>query len=496
MKKIFTLVCACLVSCALPFGHAFAQDEHGIYSEQPAGTLMEYDRSATTYTYDYYNGGQSFSIGQSVGRVVYAEDGTVWVKSPFASYPLQSWIKGKVKDNQVVFDTPQTVYYANSYGYEYYFVLSRMVYNASSNTYEVDKTGTELVFDIREDGIWQHDASLMVGLTYEDGTWTGYGDTNVSFTEFTDKTTAVPAGVEMQKWVFNYGANGDSHNVKVGFDGNDVYVSGLVKSLPDGVVKGKVEGDKVTFEGRQYVGADEESMFHLYMMGATPTGAYNKYDALDAIVFDYNAEEHTLNSSATWLANGGRETLYPVRAYDAPALHQQQFLPGGGVPADPSVVLYSPYEDGMGYGLVGFNIPAQDVNGTLLDTENLYFNVFYDDEKVTFYADEYPYINGDMTDIPYDFSDGYEFFVSGARHTIYIYSTGFDDIGVQTVYRDGDTELRSNIVYYYNGNDGISRVGAEALPETWYDLQGRRASKSASGIRIVRKADGKTQKVF
>ena len=153
-------------------------------------------------------------------------------------------------------------------------------------------------------------------------------------------------------------------------------------------------------------------------------------------------------------------------------------------------------EDGMGYGLVGFNIPAQDVNGTLLDTENLYFNVFYDDEKVTFYADEYPYIDGDMTDIPYDFSDGYEFFVSGARHTIYIYSTGFDDIGVQTVYRDGDTELRSNIVYYYNGIDGISRVGAEALPETWYDLQGRRASKNGSGLRIVRKADGKTQKVF
>ena len=67
---------------------------------------------------------------------------------------------------------------------------------------------------------------------------------------------------------------------------------------------------------------------------------------------------------------------------------------------------------------------------------------------------------------------------------------------MQTIYRDGDTELRSNIVYYYKSIDGIGRVGAETLPETWYDLQGRPASKNGSGLRIVRKADGKTRVVF
>lgn len=60
--------------------------------------------------------------------------------------------------------------------------------------------------------------------------------------------------------------------VKVGFDGNDVYIQGLFEDIPEGWVKGTLSGDKVTFAINQYVG-DLSNGLSAYLVGSNGTAA-------------------------------------------------------------------------------------------------------------------------------------------------------------------------------------------------------------------------------
>lgn len=100
----------------------------------------------------------------------------------------------------------------------------------------------------------------------------------------------------------------------------------------------------------------------------------------------------------------------------------------------------------------------------------------------------------EMTDVPYNYSDGYDFFVSGTTHTLYLFSTGFSRIGVQSIYRDEeeDIEQRSALVYYED-ETGIKGLDADAAGTVVYhDMQGRRLEKPSKGLvlKTVTMPDG------
>jgi hypothetical protein len=134
-----------------------------------------------------------------------------------------------------------------------------------------------------------------------------------------------------------------------------------------------------------------------------------------------------------------------------------------------------------------------------MDPEKLFYRLFVDDdEPYILYQDEYKNISEDMEEIPYLFSDQKGTIIEKA-YGIYIYQTGFDRFGIQTIYRGGGEEHCSNISYWNFGEDdhveGISN-GEKAVPVAYYDLMGRRVSHDSKGISVTRMSDGRVVKTL
>lgn len=147
-----------------------------------------------------------------------------------------------------------------------------------------------------------------------------------------------------------------------------------------------------------------------------------------------------------------------------------------------------------------FVLDRYNVNGSFMNTKNVYYNIYLDDKKYTFTPSIYPWLNADMTDIPIDFADKtrYDFENHGNAHAVMIYEKA-GRIGVQAFYQDGNNRLVTDIVY----NDGtvvsnINGVSEVAIGKPVYtDLSGRRVASPSKGVYIksVRMADGNIKSV-
>ena len=125
------------------------------------------------------------------------------------------------------------------------------------------------------------------------------------------------------------------------------------------------------------------------------------------------------------------------------------------VPANPTNVSWYDCGDESGYSKLNFTLPTVDTDGNSLDTENMGYRVYIDNDQIfTFERSVYTYDNlyGDVTEIYYwqysggtDFRPGY----------IYFYRTNADGftpfftwrIGIQVVYGSGANMTVSDIVY-------------------------------------------------
>lgn len=173
-------------------------------------------------------------------------------------------------------------------------------------------------------------------------------------------------------------------------------------------------------------------------------------------------------------------------------------------PANPEIIEYGPYNEKDGYGYVMFNLPKQGVNGEYLNPKDMYYNLYLDDEKFVSYTDEYINLSEDMIDVPWLFSDGLDFAEGGEIHTVYLYTTGFEKVGIQSFYTLDNNTYSSNLVYYDVVEAGISPSTIEGKKRSvsgvvYHDLSGRRVVNSYKGIYVktVSYADGsvKTFKV-
>ena len=65
----------------------------------------------------------------------------------------------------------------------------------------------------------------------------------------------------------------------------------------------------------------------------------------------------------------------------------------------------------------------------------------------TFGPDEYPYITEFMTDVPYSYTENYDITVSGSTIYVYFYETGYQRVGIQSIFRGGGEEHETEIFY-------------------------------------------------
>ena len=284
--------------------------------------------------------------------------------------------------------------------------------------------------------------------------------------------------------------------MKVALEGDGFYISNLSGSNPDAWAKGKVDGDKVVFDGMKYLGVDPVLGYHTYF---APSGkqkvTWEDYDyTFDSIyfnkdiVFAYDRTANTLKSETNFLINAGKNVVYKINEYEKPML--TPWKEEAGTPKDPSVFEFMPYESEYGYGCMQIHVNKESTDGKLLNPNKLFYNIYFDDALFTFYPDEYAALVDEITDVPIDFTDNNDIVKKGTNRKIYYFLQGMTTVGVQEIYKDGDTTYKSNLVSYKvdeRGNlTGISRditTGSEDVKSVSYtDLAGRRISKPAHGI--------------
>ena len=174
-----------------------------------------------------------------------------------------------------------------------------------------------------------------------------------------------------------------------------------------------------------------------------------------------------------------------------------KFVEKSAIPSSPVWTQYYPYTeaDFGSWGYAGFNIYTSDVEGNYILPEKLFYTCYLDETPLVFSTEDYPELEEDMTVIPYAFANN-DIVAYKESHYIYFHRGDFERFGVQTIYRGGEEEMRSPIIYYSESGIEETLAGdAIVIETTYFDLQGRRHNGLNNGLNIVvmKYSDGTTK---
>lgn len=477
--------------------------------ETPEGEETLLSRSCDGFITLAFEATHSNILG-SVVRMVTAEDGTVYLNHIASEYPVATWVKATREGNTLIISGVQAIY--SDYDWEteeevaIYVVPMEVVIDENQRGTFVATDDLEYRFNIGEDGsLTAADPNLLLGVCVhsadpeatgkDEWVWAGFGDRDIKMTPVTDTVITPPDGMETAEWVFSdsYG----SSSATVGFSGDEVYVKGMATTMPEAWVKGIVSGDKVTFPSGQYLGVDNEIYYLSYFCGAEFTTETDeegeevlKASLADASVFSYDGEKNAMTSDNGFVINSTADRLFPLYAYDEVTVALQQRNPDAA-PAAPYNLVYSADDWNTS---IWFQVPNTDVDGNLLHTDRLYYEVIIDGAvKVFDLFDEATKEYNTTTLVPYAYTDWTDFWVDRADHIVNLYDEVKESVAVRSVYVDEDgRELRSEeAIEYMAGIDGVA-TGGEVASERWYDFTGRATARPESGIaiRVVTLTDG------
>lgn len=455
-----------------------------VITDQPAGELRTYERSGGSifnnmgYVFAEYQDGRAM-------QMVFADDGkTVYLQDPISHAISGNWVKAELSDNGKTLTMPLNQYIAYFPEVEYGMITCwiDIAINESGNiSATVNPDIKQVTFTIGDDGtISLNDSRGDVdafecsglGLIYDDDlSWTGYADWESVYTPFDATPVQLPDGAVLEDFSMSYedySGNAGGKMVKVAMMDNDVYVQGVSTYAPEGVMKGTLEGDKVTFESNQYLGIGNGLFLN---MTGIEIGE-EEYIETESLEFSYDAATRTMTSTSNMgtAAGGIVQELFgqPVIA---------PYVDHAATPANPEVVEFVDYGELGGYNYGVFNVPPVDIEGKFIDPSNLYYRIYFDDDELfTFGPDEYPYVTDYMTDVPYYYTEGYDFAEGGA--SVYFYETGFQRVGIQSVFRGGGEEHASEIVYM-DLTDGSAPVGQANHYAGYCDANGKATSFTA-----------------
>ena len=313
------------------------------------------------------------------------------------------------------------------------YVLYGLFYYEGDEDYEAGWYYQDIYCFLEEDGTITIDSWLVRVLS--GGDYDGYSLTPY-YVEGSTLTPAdplapiaLPEGVEAVDYVMTY--DGGSTPVKVALDGNDVYIQGMSYYIPDAWVKGTKEGDQVTFAAMQYMGEY-----------GTYGSSYFFYNG--ETVFTYDAE------ADTYTAEGQVFGVLADRYYDGNYTNPVigPVVEKAVMPADPEITALTQSSAGWYFD---FDVPIVDVNGDGLVTSKLSYMIYTDIEgeiaPLTFTPETHSNLNEDMTEIPYGFTEDWDFYDT----RIYLnelYSADWNNIGIQSIYRGGDEVNATEIQWY------------------------------------------------
>ena len=429
----------------------------------PEGSEPEYATLTGTY-YTYGSTGWSDPIPVERTVQVIQDGDDVYISSICYYTKAPGFVKGTfTDDNTLVFKTGQ--YFGNA-GADIFFG------GWDEDDGEIDATVT---FNGEENSFT---FNCAIGMFSATGGRYGYAENlKVTITDDIDLPIEPPTDLVTEKWAYTGVSYWDteeqvSKTLNIGFYGNEVYIQGLCKYLPNAWVKGTMEDNLITFPGYQFYG--EYSSYKLYMRGLTG-GSFGDGD----VIFTYDAATSTLTTdqaifltgvtSAGSVGNFSAETNVVIK----------KIAERAATPATPminTIGFYSTYES------VEFAIPVVDTENEGLIEEKLSYQLFYKDEigtetPIVFTKDLYIKLTEDMSVIPYGFTDNYDIFQG--EIALNMDWSEWTEIGIKSIYTGGNETHESPISWFV-----IERPTTTTLPKglkiTKNNFVGTKYSKNTS----------------
>lgn len=362
----------------------------------------------------------------AVPTIKVAVDGSDIYIQGLAYYFQDGWIKGTLDGTTATFAYGQLVG-EDEYGPEYI---------CGTNDTE---TLTDVVFNYNtEDGIMESQTTYILenSIATEISPYCYWYKPTFS-TKEPSKLVELPDGVTAEEWVITYISNMDvpsSGALKIGFDGNDVYLQGLCGYLPESWIKGSLDGTTITFPGGQYFGFYQDSPYYGYDLFLQP----------ENVVFTYDAEANKMTAITDEITVYTSTLLKGDIYKDAVIL---KVFEQAATPATPDISQI--YESTSPVAI--FAVPVLDVNGNPISSSKLSYQFLSDVEEeitpITFSPDDYSSLTEETTVFPYGFTDNTEIY----RTHIYLKQADYkkwNKIGLQSIYTGGGEENKSEIFWF------------------------------------------------
>jgi len=313
----------------------------------------------------------------------------------------------------------------------------------------------------------------------------------------------VPEGLKTESYLLSatkssqdadYGTITEPYEVPVlvGFYGDDLYIQGIIENVPTSWAKAtKNAAGKYIIPKGQYIGSwSYYGITYDYFLAAL-----SRTGSLADVSLAYNASTNTFSTTQTIAATDGADSgnaWFTLNNTKIIKIEERE-----ATPSTPEMALYkevSPYGSTVWYSAEIF-VPLSDTDGKPMLADKLSY-VFYADKgegdpiTITFPKSKYYMLTQDMTELPYNFTDGLEI----SRHTVYFEKLGEAELntwkrmGIQSIYRGNDVEHRSEILWvdtpWTTGIQTI-RTGNANRSGKIYNLNGQEMQSLKRGLNIV-----------
>jgi hypothetical protein len=363
------------------------------------------------------------------------------------NYMPEAWIKGTLSadGNSITFASGQ-YYGAYDDTYDLWFAVGDEDFNyLESVTVAYDAVAGTIT--------WPEDIYIFEnGAADEISAYGLYYDILIVRGSAPDPLVA-PSGLETTEWLFKSQCltsdeeTGETAivdynlHVQVGFDGSDVWVQGLCEDLPETWIKGTMSGNTVTFPTGQHFGTYTFLFwdFDYFFVG------YGDGNEDVVMTYDAGAKTMTMESPNFMLINAYWLLLDPNLILMDASLSEIPDV--AATPAQPTIT-GSNFTGS--YPNVTVDIPVEDAEGNAIQSSKLSYQYYYKVGNtvtpLTLTTDLYTELTADMTEIPYPFTDDWD--VYNYRLYLNMDFTGWDQIGIQSIYRGGGEEKKSDIFWY------------------------------------------------
>ena len=356
-----------ITKAPLPALHMAAQSDAII--DTPQGTLYNglYRQSV-----GYFFGTPRNADGIAGAYVVGNDKVTYYIQNIFSQFQSGTWVKATLQGDTLYMATPQPVYSYTDDGETIHIYLSNMKYDDERQTFVTDTENTTAKFVVRGDTLKQVSPQLL-GMTGDSGEWMLYGDYDLKIFRNRDAVAEAPATLTTERYALTYNdENGDrqSRLVKLGFDGNDVWLGQLSDRFPTNWVKGEKGKDRIIFENQQYFGFKDNH--HVYFTTGEreeatdpQTGETGEvYVLAPQIRFDLDGDGY--KSDGVMFTNWGKKDVNFRDCYEQPRL--EKFVETPQTPANPIPVDFSPYDSDDKYGTFSFILPSLSTTAPATDS--------------------------------------------------------------------------------------------------------------------------------